>query len=99
MSGCRISKVKMKEGGAIILPLKAKDRTETHRLLLKHASAVCDFFPENEMAGFAIIGWGFDGSNSCGYKWHEDSVVKPALIPSYIADITRRRMIAEGEWD
>ncbi len=89
----------MKEGGAVIYPLKGKDRNEGHRVLLSHASMICDWVPAKEMAGWAIVGWGFDGTSTCGYKVHQDSVVKPSLIPSYISDVIRRRMINEGEWD
>jgi hypothetical protein len=99
MTGCRIGKVMLKAGGAPIFPLKAKDRNEDHRLLLTHASEVCDTFPAGSMAGFVVIGWGFDGSNSCGWKSHEESIIRNSLLPSYIADVIRRRLIAEGEWD
>lgn len=99
MSGCRIGKVTMKEGGAIVYPLKTKDRSGSHRILLRHASDICDYYPADELGGFVIVAWGLDGSSSCGYKHIQTSSVQPTLMPSFIADALRRRMIAVGDWD
>ena len=96
--GCRIGKVTMKEGGAVIYLLPPLERTEAEERIVLAASSVADYLGE-ELVGYVVVGWAADGHYSNGYYINnEKSPVGLGMMPSFVADVLRRRMIEAGEW-
>jgi uncharacterized protein YbbK (DUF523 family) len=97
MSGCRIGKVMLK-GGATLHRLPSSDKDEVQASMIRMATNIATNYRKDEMAGCVVIGWGKDGSQSCGYRFHMDGPFGPTMAPAIIADILRRRMIESGDW-
>jgi hypothetical protein len=98
MTGCRIGKVKLK-GGAELHRLPILDRSEAQAGLSSASTVIINDFKAHEMAGYVVLGWAFDGHYSSGYFIHKDSPVGVGMLPSFVADALRRRMIGEGDWE
>lgn len=97
MSGCRIRSVKMKAGGEVRrLPIVERD--EAQKLLATRAAVTASHFKPGEMTGYVIFAWDKDGCTSVGYYYNDKSRVRARLLPSFIADALRDRMIEEGDW-
>jgi len=63
---------------------------EFREILHSHADIICDHFAKVGMAGYVVIGFGFDGSFSRGTRLHPDAFIGHTLLPSFIAEILRR---------
>lgn len=94
---CRIGRVRMK-GGATVTPLRAAERDELQRTLVRHASMIAGYYGPGEMDGFFIVAWNRKGEFSNGLRLSPDGVVGPTLLPAWIADIARRALIESREW-
>ena len=99
MSGCRIGKIRMKAGGAEVhrLPLSDKDRVQ--RLMAEKAAKLASLYKPGEMVGYVVFGWDINGYHSTAYLIEEKSPIGLTLLPAYISDALRRRMIEEGDWE
>jgi hypothetical protein len=51
------------------------------------------------MVGYVVMGWDKDGFHSVGYLIDPKSVVGRTMLPSFVADALRRRMIEDGDWE
>lgn len=97
MTGCRIGRVTLK-GGAQLLRLPVKEHGEVQSKLCDASATIADYFAPDEMAGYVLVGWAFDGAYSTAYMIHAESIVGPGLLPSFVADALRRDMIECGQW-
>ncbi len=98
MSGCRIGNVKLKAGGSVYR-LPTLDRDEVQNNFVKRASMISGFYKPGEIEGFALMVWDKNGHHSVGYYVHEKSVVGITMVPSFVADTIRRRMLEDGDWE
>lgn len=96
MSGCRIGKIKMKAGGEIHR-LPAIQRDDVQKLLVDRAAMIAGYYKPGDLHGYVVFAWDKQGYNSVGYFINNDGVVGSRLLPSYIAECLRSRMIAEGD--
>jgi hypothetical protein len=97
MSGCRIGRVKLK-GGAELYRLPTKARDEAQRNLVDRAARLAGYYEEGEIGGYVVFAWGKNGRSSIGYFVDQDGVVGLRMLPSFVADALRERMIEEGDW-
>lgn len=97
MTGCRIGRVKLK-GGSDLIRFPKPVRDEAQQYLVDRAAMVAGLYQPGEMAGYVIFVWDHKGSTSIGYHWNENSTVRARLIPAFMADAIRDRMITEGDW-
>jgi len=98
MTGCRIGRVKLK-GGAELHRLPIPERDAAQRGILRAASMVVGFYQPDEIVGHVVMAWAKDGSYTLGYRVGHDGIIGLGLLPSFVADALRRRMIEEGEWE
>lgn len=91
MSGCRIGAVRMKAGGAAIVPLRAPERSEAARTLVEYAVATTDAHPG--MAGFVVFAWDHDGKSTVSSHLAPGGNVSPSMLPAFVAARLRK------EWD
>lgn len=98
MSGCRIGKIRMKSGGEVY-PLRAPRRDENQKAFIDRIAKMLRYYKEGEMVGYAAISWNAGGEYSTCYYISEESPVGFGLLPSFLADAMRRRMIEEGQWE
>jgi hypothetical protein len=97
MSGCRIGRVKLKAGGEIH-KLPVPERDEAQRNIVSRAAMIAGFYEPGELAGYVVFGFGRDGADSIGYFLDSDGVVGLRMLPSYLADALREKMIETGDW-
>lgn len=91
----RIGRVRPKDGGAEVHILDANPgaRDEAQGHLQRHAREIGQKFVAGDLAGFAVIGWGFDGTYSLGYYVHNRSPITETLMPSFTHDAMLRERI------
>jgi hypothetical protein len=97
MSGCRIGNVKLRNG-ADLLRFPKPSRDESQQYLVERAAIMASHFAPGELAGYVVFAWSTKGGTSIGYHWNDRSNVRARLVPSFIADAIRDRMITEGDW-
>ncbi len=97
MSGCRIRSVKWKSGGEV-RRLPAVERDEAQKLLVDRAAMIAGFYKPGEMHGYVVFAWDKNGHNSIGYHINHEGFIGRRLLPSFVADALRERMIEEGDW-
>ena len=66
--------------------------------MVDHAVQMSEFIQDDEYSGYAMIAWDENGEYQTSYAIGGDSIISAGLLPSFIADALRRRMIEEGEW-
>lgn len=98
MTGCRIGKVKLKDG-AEIHRLPSVQRDEPQRYLIDRAAMISGFYKPGELHGYVVLAWDKFGNKSVGYFVDKDSVVGLTMLPAFVADALRRRMIEDGDWE
>jgi len=96
VSGCRIGKIKLK-GGAILHRLPVLEKDEAHAGIMRAARMVSEYTPI--LHGYVVFGWDQDGMSSLGYRIDKDSYIGRTLLPAFVADALRRRMIEDHEWE
>ena len=93
--GCRISRVKMKSGGAEVRIPRINRFTDMGRALMDDAAKTADY-PFIE--GYALFSWDRDLNCSVVYKW-EDVTLQPSSLPSFLSDRLSDVMRREGHKD
>ena len=97
----RISRVRMKSGGAEIRVFQRPDCGIADRRgeLMRHARIVVDGSEANDaLVGHMVIGFFASGKSSVGCYHDQDTCRIPrALLPAWIEDIVRREMIVDPE--
>jgi hypothetical protein len=66
--------------------------------LIRFAAKTASFYKEGEMVGCVVVAWAKDGYYNTSYYFSKDSPYGHGMLPSFLADALRRRMIEEGEW-
>lgn len=95
---CRVRKIRMKSGGMIErLPTPPRNERQAH--IIDAARKVASGFKHGELSGHVVLGWDKDGAYSVGYFVSDDGSIGRALLPSWVADVIRRSLIADGHWD
>jgi hypothetical protein len=97
MSGCRIGKIKFKSGGEVHR-LHFIERNDEERSLMRAATIMLEHFKDGN-AGHVIVMWDKDMAYSVGYRIGDDAPMNRALLPNFVADAIRRRMIETGDWE
>jgi hypothetical protein len=98
VSGCRIGRVKLKAGGEVHR-LPTIQRDDIQKKIVDQASIIAGIYEPGELRGFVVFGWGKDGHNSCGYFIDFQGFVGTRLLPSFVADAVRAKMIESGDWE
>ena len=87
--------MRLKASGTVIrLPQFQRDMNSAQ--FLEHARTIAEWHQSGEIAGWAIVIWNKDGTYSDSMKVEEFSPVTYTLLPSYVADVVRRRLAEEG---
>jgi hypothetical protein len=92
---CRIARIRPKNGGAEVRILDANPgaRDDNQHHLQRHAREIGQRYPAGALAGFAVIGWGFDGAYLMGYAIHEKSPITETLMAAFVHDALLRERI------
>jgi hypothetical protein len=99
----RISRVKMKDGGADVRVLRSKpglDGGDDWRgAIVRNARAVAEMGSDAQpLVGYVLVGVFGDGSASVGYRYDPDACPIPrALFPAWVAEVVRRDLITDVE--
>lgn len=83
---CRIGNIKYKDSNLIELRPSPRGDEIKRTMRKNYESIVKDV----DIAGIAIVAWGFDGRWSRASHIHRDSVIGQTLMPSFVAEILRR---------
>lgn len=94
MTGCRIGKVKLKNG-AEVLRFPSPPRDETQKDLMGWAAHFAQQFKPGEMHGFILIAWSGKTSNSVVYNPVSDAV-NMSTAPAFAEEETRRAILRQG---
>lgn len=97
MTGCRIGKINLKSGGTIH-KLPAVERDEPQKLMIAAAAKTAALYKPGELHGYVVFAWDKNGYSSVGYHINHDGFIGRRILPSFIADVLRERMIRDGEW-
>jgi hypothetical protein len=98
MSGCRIGKIKMKAGGGEIHRLPVIERDDVQKMFVDRAAATASMYAPGDLHGYVVFAWDKDGNNTVGYFIDHKGFVGRRLLPSFVADALRDRMITDGQW-
>lgn len=97
MSHCRIGKISLKSGGTIHR-LPGVERDDAQKLLIDRAAMISGFYKPGEIHGYVVFAWDKNGFNSLGYYINSEGFIGRRLLPSFISDALREKMIEEGDW-
>lgn len=97
MTGCRIGKIFPKAGG-IIQQLPIGERDDVQKAIVSMAADTAALYKPGELNGCVVFAWAKDGSTATTFKIIPDTSVASVLLPSFMADALRCRMIESGEW-
>lgn len=59
---------------------------------------IAGFYKPGEMHGYVVFAWDKQGYNSVGYFINHEGFVGCRILPAFVADALRERMIEEGDW-
>lgn len=99
----RISRVRMKDGGADVHVLNNKrmdDGGEDWRgSIVKNARVTADMeTPDAPLVGYLMVGIYADGCTSTSFRYDSEQCPIPrALLPSWVAEVVRRDILMDGE--
>lgn len=98
MNGCRISRVRLKAGGADVRVLRGSDYGEMARKCIDYSRTIVEQ-KRRDLVGFIVIGWASDGSYSMGCHLAQDSpcTIPRALLPSWVSEVIRRDIVTRQE--
>lgn len=96
MSGCRISRVRMKNGGADVRvlhsPVSPIDDENWGGKMVEHARNLAS---QGEVLGYVVAAVYADGNHSFGSRIDHDRCAIPRTAwPALMADITRRYLVS-----
>jgi hypothetical protein len=97
VSGCRIRSVKWKSGGEV-RRLPTTERDEAQKMLVNRAAMIAGHYKPGELHGYVVFAWDKQGFNSVGYFIDQEGLIGRRLLPSFVADALRERMIVDGVW-
>lgn len=99
----RISRVRMKSGGADVRVLRnhrVEEGGEDFRgALMQNARRVAEYGDATPLAGYVLVGIFDDGSTSVGYRYNfeNERAIPRTLLPAWIAEVMRRDLISAEE--
>lgn len=99
----RVSRVRMKSGGADVMVLDRKidngNGEDWRGSILANARGIADLATSDEpLSGYIVIGMFKGGSTSVGWRYDPETCAIPrALFPAWAAEIIRRDLITEVE--
>ncbi len=99
----RISRVRMKNGGADVRVLNNKhmdDGGEDWRgSIVKNARVTADFATDKApLVGYLMVGMYADGMTSASFRYDTERCPIPrALLPAWLAEVVRRDILMDGE--
>lgn len=98
MGHARISRVRLKSGGAEIRVLR-RNLDDRAAKIITHARKIAAMSaPGSALVGFVTIGLFEDGTTSVGCHYDPASSAIPrALLPAFVAEIIRRDLITSAE--
>lgn len=96
MTGCKIGKVKLKNG-AEVLRFPTAPRDDVQKALVETAAHYAKVYAPGELHGFIMIAWDEKTTIS------KVSIVKPGIVhgstaSSFAADEVRRALNRQGDW-
>lgn len=101
MSGARIGRIRLKNGGAEVRVLDRRldpghgenwrgKIINAARIIAEHGTHGSD------LVGYVIVGLFDDGAHSIGFRWDPDRVPVPRrLMPAYIEELVRENLITD----
>ena len=99
MSGCRIGRVRMKNGGADVrvlhTPVREDDGENWNGKMIANARHLADFGP---VASYVVVAVYEDGTYALGWRGDPELTRIPRMAwPSFVAEIMRREIITAEE--
>ncbi len=96
MSGCRIGKVKLRNG-AEVLRFPTPMRDDVQKVLVEWAAYIAASFKPGELHGFCVTAWSRDTALT------EIQIITPDAVsistaPAYVAEEVRRQLHRNGDW-
>lgn len=92
----KLHSVNFKNGGSLRVVPKKSSKEAINRDFYEYIQTMSDIFEGGEeMAGFAIVVVGMEGTKSCGYAVRSDAGFGISMIPALFHDILLRRTIVE----
>lgn len=89
-TGCKIGRVRLK-GGADLAVFPVKPISHDAKTMIEYTRQISDNIGP-ELSGFLVIGWDTAGGYSCGFHCPDESAIPVTLLPSWTADVVRRRL-------
>jgi len=101
MSGARIGRIRLKNGGAEVRLLNRRldpghgenwrgEIVRAARKIGEHGE------PGSDLVGFVVVGLFSDGAHSIGLRWDPDRVPIPRrLMPVYVEELVREHLIID----
>lgn len=97
MSGCRIGNIYPKSGG-VVRQIPVAERDDFQKGIVSLAATTAGLYEPGEIEGCVVFAWASDGSSATSFKMKEAGAIASILLPSFIADALRAKMIESGEW-
>lgn len=96
MTGCRIGKVKLKNGAEVLrFPTQHRDDVQKH--LVDTAAHYANVYKPGELNGFIIMAWSGETSISL-VRIEKPGMVSRSTAPAFAAEETRRALHQQGHW-
>lgn len=92
MTGCRIGKVNYKK--PLLSVIEPRKRGQFKDNMLNNVERICNYYPEG-LAGYAIIGIGFDGTFSRGFRIDKEAPFGRTIFVAACSEILRRDIAEE----
>lgn len=96
MTGCRIGRVKFRDGRSLTIIDRPKPRSEHAASIVSAASVMAS---DPKLCGYVMIGLCRDGTYNFGSRIPFDGPIPLTLVPSYVAEIVRRECVTSVQVD
>lgn len=94
MSGCRICRVRFRNGRVLELPrLGTARETEIATHMRRNTCDLLDWWGD-QMTGFCQVVWNAEGDFTAAYRF-DNRAIPPHLMPAFVAEMLRDRIVAE----
>lgn len=94
MTGCRIGRVKMKNGGADVHIFPCQKRSEVADSLVRNAREMSE---DDQIEGYFVITLLEHGQYNLAFRLSRDGYLTPTMAPAYIAEVVRRATATRQE--
>jgi hypothetical protein len=86
---CRIRSIRYKKSPHLIEVIPQPRWRGVSKKAKKSLDDILGFYPD-DIAGIAMVAWGFDGHWSRATHIHKDSFIGQTLLPAFVSDVLRR---------